>query len=225
MKIFCLFLISIPLISLAGILWEDDFESYQVGTDLDDSPYWEKLNPEYRGFKVYYHNQNDKWVQANIAGIYIASGGASDPDMKVSAKEVYVPTDGESHVSYVGIFTRLSYDGKGYGVIYGVQHGDYYDYFYKIIVVGTEWHTYPHSNRVKSISITASGDNPVHLSIWLDDYNLTYDDYKYNITGGYGGIYARCSMNGMAGLDDFFEETYGTSVLPTSIGVVKALFR
>jgi len=230
MKIFCLFLISIPLISLAGILWEDNFDSYTVGMKLEESPYWDRLSQNNWYFRISYQKDNDNWVYGVYEiGVYIASGGAYDPNMKVSALEVNIPKlYTESYISYIGVATRVSYDGKCYIAAYQLSKSIEPDqYYYKAFILMGNRNNSLNSIRltgpVKTITITATGDNPVHISAWFDNYHLEYDETRYKLNSGYGGIY--CETNGApAYLDDFFEETT-TDIEPASLGIVKALFR
>jgi len=151
--------------------------------------------------------------------------------MKVSVREVNAPTISEYYWSSGGVITRLSKDGKGYAAIYKVDVLDlevtYMCYIY--IMIGNNGWEVVNSERlpgkIKTINITATGTNPVYISAWFDSYHLEYYDYKYKLTGEYGGMWVLCTMKGTFYMDDFVEETTMTDIETGSIGCIKALFK
>jgi len=228
----CLILVGVPVAVYGStIIWQDNFNEYYEGMPLEESPDWDKISTEYGEFIVYVEEEDDLYVVANYAYIYIASGGANNPEMKVSAGEAEADGPGDFGAS-VGVATRLFYDGSCYLAIYWHRRDFVYGEFQGIEIDACEAGDYPHTlvsmeipSSCGSISITASEENPVHLSAWFGSYHLTYDDYIYNLTGGYGGIYAECTMGGFSAIDDFSEEEIYNVLQPTSLGHIKTLMR
>jgi hypothetical protein len=213
------------------ILWEDNFDDYESGMWLGESPYWETDYVYPVGFTVELQKENDMWIGGNYTGIFKASGGAFDSDMKVSVNEV-CHSPGSNYGGSFGVLTRLSEDGSCYGAFMDVYKEYYSDPQYRILIGYFEsndiWlNTLTLINIpdcVETISILATGQDPVHISAWFDGYNLTYDDYSHNYSGGYGGIYSEGSMQWYVYLDDFTEEEVQSSITPASIGKIKTLF-
>ncbi len=80
-----LLLVTPPLLATADILWQDDFDGYYPGMPLEDSPDWDEFcPPDYWTFVVVTQSGDDLWVGANWS-LCIATGGADNPNMKVSA--------------------------------------------------------------------------------------------------------------------------------------------
>jgi len=224
-KIFIFILL--PLVAFADILWQDNFDSYTVDSDLSSSPYWEKLEPSLYGFKIKIQSDDDKYAWTDTeSGIYIASGGANNPNMKVSVKDF--TNYSTPSLIQIGVFTRLSTDKNGYVAIYRHQSDSYGGRIY--VVKSGSWiilKTVDLGSPVNSISITATGEDPVHISAFFGSTELSFDDSTYKITSGYGGIYGYCIppyYNRYAYVDDFIEES-GTDIEPASLGIVKALFK
>ena len=188
-------LVALPLLAVADILWQDDFDGYYPGMPLEDSPDWDEFYPpDYATFEVATQSGDDLWVGANISTC-IATGGADNPNMKVSAGEVDI---GVAHLGLLGVLTRYSIsEENGYAAVCKVYNMDDPPTFYgEIYYIDDD--DYLHDElasielpgAISFISIVAHGENPVYLEAWFDGYCLTTYDYIYNLTEGYGGIFA-----------------------------------
>jgi len=190
-------LMMLPLTAGGDILWQDDFDGYWEGMYLCESPYWEDVNCyEPFIFRVATKSGDDLWVKAVESALCIATGGADNPNMKVSAGEVDI---GVAHYGLLGVLTRYSIsEENGYAAVCRVYNNDYDppSFYGEIYYIDDDyyWHDELASielpGAISSISIVAHGENPVYLEAWFDGYCLTTNDYTYNLTEGYGGIFA-----------------------------------
>ena len=182
----------LPQVTHAAVLWQDNFDEYYDGMPLEDSPDWEKISDYEYGFYVTNQSGGDMWLGGNF-GRYRASGGASDPEMKVSAGEVYLGD--YIDFSCLAVITRMADDGySGYIAFYNSGGG--VEYWVDIFEwAGSDYHrlgTMTIPGPISTMSIIASGQNPVHIVAKFDDYILAVADYIYNLTGSYGGISTNC---------------------------------
>jgi len=191
-----LLLVTPPLLATADILWQDDFDGYHDGMYLSESPYWEDVNCyEPFIFRVATKSGDDLWVKAVESALCIATGGADNPNMKVSIHDVEMST---AHLGLFGGVTRFSMsDEDGYAAVCRVFNDDYnppsYDgeiYHIDSDYWGDRLATMELPGEVNSISLVAHGNDPVYLEAWFDGHCLTTNDYIYNLTEGYGGIFA-----------------------------------
>jgi hypothetical protein len=239
----------LPQIASTVVLWQDDFEEYPEFMLLEDSPSWDKVDLVQEGDSFQVRVDDDKWIWYEApfdqTSLYIANGGADNPDMKVSAHEVVVRgyTDWLwGYDIFGGIATRLSGQGNGYVALlewervseYVIdKHIDigalYYGYYHQFASHKLEgWSSY----HKPEITIIASGQNPVHIQATFmveDQYQeLSYDDYTYCYDGGFGGIYVYfdyASYDGIVEMDDFTEEEFPANIQPTSLGSIKAIYK
>lgn len=240
-----LVLIQFSSITFSDILWEDNFNDYNEGMPLECSKNWERVYGEVGAFTIM--GNGDKYAfyllgHPPFSGgdIYIASGGSSYADMEVSAQvDVYsAMMDGAVEG---GVFTRVSGEEdifSGYGAIYyeWYNHPPDYPSEYRIgiyylmgsdLITLTEVESDEPPFDGSTIRIKATGENPVHISAWFGDVNITYEDYIYRKENGFGGIYAyyyECALSAVD-VDDFVETGETSIIEPTSLGTLKAIFR
>jgi len=220
----------LPQIAYNAILWQDDFDSYYEGMPLEESPSWDEFFGFPGGFITV--EDGEGFCLSGFGSFYIATGGASNPNMKVFVDEVSCGGDPFSHCSSVGVVTRLSEDGsEAYLALYEEQmQEDQYLYQYISLSAMIDFdEVYIIHDSVtecpESISIIALGENPVHITACFDGHQLTWYDNDFNLTSGFGGLYGSCTMSGGCGLDNFKEETVLDYIQPTSLGTIKALYK
>jgi len=242
-----LVLILFSSITFSDILWEDNFDDYHEGMPLECSKNWERFRL-YWGEGAFTIMGNGNKYAFYLLGhppfdggdIYIASGGSSYADMEVSA-QVMVCSYMMDGPAEGGVFTRVSGEEdifSGYGAIYyeWYNHPPDYPSKYKIgiyYLIGSDLITLtevesderPFDGAI--IRIKATGENPVLISAWFGDVNITYEDYIYLKENGFGGIYAYYYECAFSAVDvDNFVETGETSIIElTSIGTLRAIFR
>ncbi|MGQ9705756.1 MAG: hypothetical protein ACUVWP_01965 [bacterium] len=181
--------------------------------------------------RVAVQKDNDLWLGSFQVSLYIAKSGSNDPDMKVSLKDVYI-YEGEHNPAGLGVTTRFS-SNVGYAAIYSVNNNypvtQFLGSIYLLKIVDDDLKYYQLATKelfepIYSVSITAKGYDPVHISAWFDEHNIVFIDERYNLNGGYGGVYNDNVCGRPTCLDDFVEETT-TDIQTESIGCIKALFR
>jgi hypothetical protein len=226
--------ILIPVLSFSGILWQDDFNSYNVDDDLDVSPNWDKIQLAHYGqFTVITQKDKDLWLNLFQTAFYMATGGANEPDMMVSLREVYIKP-GDVQAGGISVITRLS-QTSGYMADYVVNNSypipQYFIGIYILQINNGGYSVKSITSReifepISSISIVAKGFDPVNIKAIFDDYILNYEDSFYKLTGSCGGISGSAMCGCPAYCDDFIEETTtNTDIEPGSIGCIKALFK
>jgi hypothetical protein len=230
MKILCLVLISIPLISLAGILWEDNFDSYREGSRLLQTGKW--------GVWRYYDNakickdplNNGLAVRVLSMSCYYAKAGSMNPNMKVS---ISIDDMADHGTGYFGLTTRFS-DSNWYMLLCEKDHASKMILSAEIYYFnGGNWNLLAKkeiNKEIKTISLKAEGRNPVNITAYLDDILIETIDSYYMPERGYGGIiYDGCCMcSPYFILDDFVEEgdpSDKVNIDTTSFGNIKALFK
>ncbi len=140
---------------------------------------------------------------------------------------------GVAHYGLLGVLTRYSIsEENGYAAVCKVTDTYYDPYppsFYGEIHYIDSCFSYERlvsielPGAISSISIVAHGENPVYLEAWFDGHCLTTNDYIYNLTEGYGGIFAEGCMCLEGYLDDFLEEEVYENIKPASLGYIKAI--
>jgi hypothetical protein len=208
------FLISISLIITCGekeggIIWEDNFDSYNLGMQLGESPNWDVLfGSDYGVIYKYQNSFGVKFFEYLDITWYYATGGSDNPNMRASVDIAETQEDG---TCLFGIMTRVN-NSKGYALIckkdhnsYNIQNASIY-YFN-----GSELTLLASENIgkiVRKISIEAKGKDPVYINAYLDDITITTVDNYYNLDRGYGGIFYEypCDCLPYVILDNFKEE-------------------
>jgi hypothetical protein len=166
----------LPQIALSVILWQDNFDEYPEGMLLEESPSWDKMEGlDGDSFQVM--GESDMYIEFFNAfrntALYIASGGAVSPEMKVSAHEVVVwgYPEWSGHNIFGGVATRLDTKGNGYVALseYYKEGGD----IYHLVTIGVINNGYYEevaseysagwTDYGMKITIIASGQNPVHI--------------------------------------------------------------
>jgi hypothetical protein len=206
-----------------GVLFEDDFDSYPDGYDLDDAPAWEYFSGD--GIAV---DDGEATTGSGNEVMITAAGAQEGEDYTVGCEFTGITeTDGGK----VQLCLRTSVHSRTRELYYVDVHpssGGYcLDLVYEedgnpVILNGTclaadveAWHR---------LGFSAAGSGPVDFEVYFDgDLVIFHTEDTYVAPAGFPG-FGLVGGDAGARVDDFVQTDGGASVMETTFGWIKAQF-